>query len=273
MIKTKPMNHFAGLHIAGKIRLAAAFSIGLVLLLTASAGALDSPTLTTAWEPWPPYQYLDEEDRLVGLDIDLLEAVATSAGYRMKFRELPWELHLEHLKRGSVQVAAGISYTAERAKFLFYSRPYRLETVRLYVRSGKAATMQLNSLADLIGSSFVIGVQAGYYYGPLFESLKSKARFSDHVEEIEDGKANFRKLILKRIDGVLSDTYVAAATLRSMGATQKVEIHPMTIYSDRIYFVFSKKSVDPKIVEAFNRAIERETLAGTLQAIIDKWLE
>jgi ABC-type amino acid transport substrate-binding protein len=133
--------------------------------------------------------------------------------------------------------------------------------------------MQLTSLADLIGSPFVIGAQAGYYYGPLYKSLKSKARFTEHVEEIGDGDANFRKLMLKRIDGVLSDTYVAAATLRSLGGTQKVEAHPMKIYSDRIYFVFSKQSVDPKIVEAFNKAIERETLAGTLQAIIDKWLK
>lgn len=237
------------------------------------AAAQDFPTLTTAWEPWPPYQYLDEDNRLTGLDVKLLEAVAASAGYRMKFRKLPWERHMEHLKRGSVQVAAGISYTAKRAKFLFYSRPYRLETVRLYVRRGEAAAMQLTSLADLIGSSFVIGAQAGYYYGTLYESFKGKARFLDHIEEIKAGDANFRKLILKRIDGVLSDTYVAASTLRSLGDTQKVEAHPMTIYSDRIYFVFSKKSVDPKTVEAFNRAIERETLAGTLQAIIDKWLE
>ena len=235
--------------------------------------AQDFPTLTTAWEPWPPYQYLDEDNRLTGLDVELLEAVAASAGYSMKFRKLPWKRHMEHLKRGSVQVAAGISYTVKRTKFLFYSRPCRLETVRLYVRRGETAAMQLTSLADLIGSPFVIGVQAGYYYGPLYESLKSKARFLDHVEEIEAGDANFRKLILKRIDGVLSDTYVAAATLRSLGDAQKVEVHPMTIYSDRIYFVFSKKSVDPKIVEAFNRAIERETLAGTLQAIIGKWLE
>jgi molybdate-binding protein len=52
-----------------------------------------------------------------------------------------------------------------------------------------------------------------------------------------------------------------------------VEAHPMTVHSARIYFVFSKKSVDLEIVEAFNKAIERETLAGNLQVIIDKWLE
>ncbi|WP_155306018.1 substrate-binding periplasmic protein [Desulfosarcina widdelii] len=273
MTKKSPIHFFARLLIQGKKRLAAAFAVGLVLLPAMGAAAQDFPTLTTAWEPWPPYQYLNADNRLTGLDVELLEAVAASAGYRMKFRKLPWERHMEHLKRGSVQVAAGISYTAKRAKFLFYSRPYRLETVRLYVRRGETGAMQLTSLADLIESPFVIGVQASYYYGPLYESLKGKARFLEHIEEIEAGDANFRKLILKRIDGVLSDTYVAAATLRSLGDTQKVEIHPMTIYSDRIYFVFSKKSVDPKIVEAFNRAIEKETLAGTLQEIIDKWLK
>jgi polar amino acid transport system substrate-binding protein len=273
MTKKSPILFFARFLIQGKQCLATAFAVGLVLLPAMGAAAQDFPNLTTAWEPWPPYQYLEADNHLVGLDVELLEAVAASAGYRMKFRKLPWERHMEHLKRGSVQVAAGISFTAKRTKFLFYSRPYRLETVRLYTRSKEAAAMQLTSLADLIESPFVIGVQAGYYYGPLYESLKGKARFLEHIEEIEAGDANFRKLILKRIDGVLSDTYVAAATLRSLGDTQKVEVHPMTIYSDRIYFVFSKKSVDLKIVEAFNRAIEKETLAGTLQAIIDKWLE
>jgi polar amino acid transport system substrate-binding protein len=131
MTKKPPILYFASRVIQGQNRLAVVFAIGLILLVTVVAGAQDFPTLTTAWEPWPPYQYLDEDNRLVGLDVDLLETVATSAGYRMKFRELPWERHLEHLKRGSVQMAAGISYTAERAKFLFYSRPYRLETVRL----------------------------------------------------------------------------------------------------------------------------------------------
>ena len=235
--------------------------------------AQEPPTLTAAWEPWPPYQFLDESNRLVGLDVDLSQAIAARAGYRIEFRQLPWKRHLEHMRRGSVHMASGISYTKERAVFLQYSKPYRMETVNLFVRNGDAGTMQLTSLMDLVGSPYMIGTQASYYYGELFETLKQRPDFQRHVEEVYANDINFKKLILKRVDGVLADPFVAAATLRSLGYSGQVERHPMPVHSAEIHFVFSRQSVTPDIVNAFNLAIEEERQAGGIDLIMERWLK
>ena len=95
----------------------------------------------------------------------------------------------------------------------------------------------------------------------------------DRIDTIYSGESNFKKLMLKRVDGVLSDPYVAAATLKSLGFTGQAETHPMTVHSDRIHIVFSKQSVQPQVVDAFNRAIQQKTASGAIDAIIDKWLE
>lgn len=248
--------------------------VGLVAFCcTGVAPAQDSQVLTAAWEPWPPYQFLDAQNRLVGLDVELSTSVAALAGYRIEFRKLPWKRHLELMRRGSVHMASGISYTDERAVFLHYSVPYRTETVNLFIRKGDAGVMPLTSLVDLIGSSLTIGVQAGYYYGELFEQLMKQPEFKNHVETVYEGDANFRKLVLKRVDGVLADPYVAAATLRSLGLTGQVEKHPVPIHSDDIHFVFSRQSVAPEVVTAFNLAIEEAQRAGTIARISNKWLQ
>ena len=70
------------------------------------------------WEPWEPYQYLDENKQLVGLDIELIQSVANIAGCKTKYIKIAsWKRNLIELAKGNLDLAIAASKTVERQEF------------------------------------------------------------------------------------------------------------------------------------------------------------
>ena len=252
-------------------------NIFFVLLLTGilviPGWGVCSQELIMGWEPWEPYQYKDSDQNLTGLDIELILAIAANAGYTISFEEIPWQRQLEYLKNGEVHLATGASKTREREAYVFFSDPYRTESIQLYVRNGESAHYPFERLEDIIDTKFQLGVSRGYFYGENYEKLMENHEFSIHVQEVTDDTFNYLKLIVNRIDGFLADPMSFRSVLRKKGLEGKIEAHPMKIYSTNIFIIFSKEAVSPATVKAFNESLIRIKSNGKYQQILKKYLK
>lgn len=159
--------------------IAVAFLAALFLVCNLPAGRADAPLfwdikerlpkpdlsaltrlrfLTTT--DFPPFNYLDREERLSGFHIDLVRAICSELGVsdKCEIQAMPWEQLGDALQRGRGEaIIAGIAVTGEaRAKYAF-SRPYLQFPARFMMPKTSAMTEPL--YAKLQGER--IGVIAG----------------------------------------------------------------------------------------------------------------
>ncbi|GGY50274.1 amino acid ABC transporter substrate-binding protein [Bacterioplanes sanyensis] len=250
-------------------------SIALSALLAAAAqpvlAACPKDQVRIGWEPWAPYS-VQENGEYTGLDLDIAKAVLADMGCNVEFVQRPWKRLLLEIEQGKVDMTASASRNAEREQYGFFSEPYRTESVVLFVGAGQSANYSnIQGLKDIAAADFDLGIARGYYYGEEYAALESDPSFKDNLQSAGDDVTNYKKLAAKRLDGFLADPFSAAASLKELGLSDKVEQHA-TIYSDDIYFLISRKSSSQAFVDAFNQSLSAMKADGRIQTIIDQYL-
>ena len=87
---------------------------------------------------WAPWTYHDENDQLVGFDVEVAQGVAAKLGVTAKFVETEWDGIFAGLDAGRYDMAAnGVEVTDERAMKYDFSTPYGYIRTALIVRGDR----------------------------------------------------------------------------------------------------------------------------------------
>jgi polar amino acid transport system substrate-binding protein len=251
----------------------AVFALALLAASPARADVAKPCALLVGWEPYAPYTFADQDDKVSGADIDLIRAVAAEIGCTLDFAEMPWARIVREIQNGTLDVSTSTSWTPERTEWAMFSEPYREAEMAIYVRHGEAQRFELKGLADVPDQRFRLGVITGYYYGEEFANLMSDPDFVPWVDGATDYATNIRKLINGRIDGYLvEDVGVMTAELAHLGAADQVERYPLRMTGEKLRFMFSRRTVDPSIVAAVNAAVAQMRTDGRLAAIMRQYV-
>jgi polar amino acid transport system substrate-binding protein len=243
----------------------------LLFISTLSAAHVKGNDLSVGWELWYPYQYHNKNRQLIGLDIDSFNAIMAEAKLSFTTAEIPWKTHLHFLKTGKMDLAMGASWSTEREEFAYFSKPYRQETVKLFVKKGNANNMHLKTLSDLVGSQYIVGVESGYYYGQTYQELLKSAGFQANINEVIDLEQNVTLLMEGYLDGFLVDPNTMQSFIKKYQMYDEFEQHSVEIYSADIFIMLSKKSSDIEILNKINKAIVTLTDNGELRGISRHW--
>jgi len=253
------------------IKLTICIILFLILSGTNPASSNEKKVFTIGWDPWIPYQHINKHGRLVGLDVELLQAIFREMGCRLLYKEVAWKQLLPAIKRGKILLAAGASKSVERMSYAYFSDPYRTESVVLFIRKGE--NFIIKQLSDIIDKNLIIGTIKGYYYGKEFEILMSRKEFRNHVQAVSGDTINIRKTLSKRIFGFLCDKYAGISAINKAGHFNQFEVHPSPINSSDIHVMFSKKACIPSDVIHFNAALKILQKKGTIKQIIHKYFQ
>lgn len=86
----------------------------LPTLLCSSASAAEKIVAATNPE-WPPMEFLDDEKRIIGYDVDMLNAAAAEVGLEVEFRMTAWDGIFAGVAAGNYDViASAVTITPER---------------------------------------------------------------------------------------------------------------------------------------------------------------
>ena len=81
---------------------------------------------------WQPFSYHDENDDLVGYDVEVAKGVAEKLGVEAKITEAPWDGLLTGLSTGVYDIVVnGVDVTEEREKTFDFSDPYAYDHIDL----------------------------------------------------------------------------------------------------------------------------------------------
>jgi polar amino acid transport system substrate-binding protein len=213
--------------------------------------------LTFGWDLVKPYQYIDQSNQVVGLQIDLIRAIFNEMGCQLKLRQGEWSELLQLLKTGQIDFMADMTIIQKRKVFGIFSDVYRKETFSLYVRESDVEKYQGQSFTQLIKKGFRLGLTEGYVYNDEIELLRKTPNLKSQFSYQSANLKNYRRLIEGEIDGLLEDSLVAGYTMRNAHYSVQMERLENEVYSGDIAFLFSKQSVVPERVVQFNRALAK----------------
>ncbi|WP_324013421.1 MULTISPECIES: amino acid ABC transporter substrate-binding protein/permease [unclassified Microbacterium] len=141
---------------------------------------------------YAPFEFTNSDGDLVGIDMDLLRAIAEDQGFEVEIRQLGFDAAVQALQANQVDaVMAGMSITPERQETFDFSDPYFTGGIQLGVLEGSP----IESYEDLEGET--VAVKTGTQGQTFAEEIKDQYGFrvspyqdtTDMVDAVKAGQA------------------------------------------------------------------------------------
>jgi polar amino acid transport system substrate-binding protein len=212
-----------------------------------------------------PFGFEDLKTReLVGYEVDICRKVAEQMKLKVEFKVTPAPSKVAELVQNRFDVlAAGLSYTAERAAQIDYSNNIMDDSHRCLVLQDSP----LKSLDELAGKRVGIGK------GSVLTSILQKRYPTTTVMSLEDIPTSFLALQQGRIDAACQRQSLARLVeLRaaSAGANKAVRFLPDALLSQTTGIGLRKGQ--PELLAAVNKALNEIESSGEGAKIFAKWL-
>ncbi len=139
---------------------------------------------------YSPNSYHDENDNLVGFDVEVAAAIAKYMGVEVRYVEMEWASIFAALDAGQIDIVVNeVGYTEERAEKYDFSEPYAFVQGGILVKSDNT---DINSFEDLAGkiaaneSTSTWGA-AALDYGAELDPVNAMAQ---SISEVLNGRAD-----------------------------------------------------------------------------------
>lgn len=217
-------------------------------------------------DSFPPMGYRDENNEIVGFDIDLAKEVCARLGVELVLQPISWDAKEMELASGNIDcIWNGMSDTPERQEAMSLSIDY-LNNKMVFLVKDPA----FKSREDLVGKK--VGVQAGSYAEELLEKDAQFADFYKSLGEVlsyQDYLTAIMDLQNGNIDGILIDLVVANYQLKQIGDASLFTIDNL---ADDFYAVGFRKE-DVALRDKVNETLKAMAKDGKVAEIAAKWFE
>ncbi len=213
-----------------------------------------------------PYEYYDDETgEIVGIDVEIAQAVAEKLGYELEIQDMQFDSIIAAVVSGKVDFGmSGFTVTEERKQSVDFSTPYTTAVQSIIVPEGSP----IESVDDLFDpqNSYAIGVQIGTT-GDLYITDDIEANGLKHtVQRFNKAPDAVVALLAGKIDCMVIDDQVGVAFVNNNEGLKILD----TAYAFEEYAIcFAKNS---ELYQPFNEALEALIADGTVQSIIDKYI-
>lgn len=207
---------------------------------------------------YPPFNYYNDKNQLVGFDIDVCNEVADRLG--VKFNPVPneWSGIVEGLRSGVYDgILGSMAITKDREKVVDFTIPYYYSGAQLLVREDSP----YQSAEELKGK------KVGMATGTTFE--KDAEKLEADVKLYKDDNQTLMELQSKNLDAVITDRVVGINAINK-GEFQ-IRLLGSPLRSEDIAVAFRQE--DDTLREAVNAILQQMHDDGTLSELSQKWLE
>ena len=209
---------------------------------------------------WSPWTYHDENDQLVGFDIEVAQKVAEKLGVKATFVEGEWDGLLAGVDGGRYDsMANGVEITEERAQKYDFSDPYCYIRTAIIVKSDDDS---INSFEDLNGKTTANTISSTY--AALAESYGAK------TTGVDDLNQTIELLLNGRVDATLNAEVTYFDYLKEH-PDANIKIAALTNDASQVAFPVRKGDETATLREALNQAINELREDGTIAEISEKY--
>jgi len=150
-------------------------------------------TLVVGADPFPPYQYYDENGDIKGSDYDMVKAVIDKMGYEARYIIDEWSVIEKAFSEKKIDLVFQVQKTPERERKYHFSGKLRDATTSIVTWKDKT---DQGSMDELFADGSKLGVIEGYLYGDIIDSIAtgSKVNFKsleDLLQSVNSGETEY----------------------------------------------------------------------------------
>lgn len=211
-----------------------------------------------------PFEYTDAEGNFVGIDVEILAAIAKDQGFEYKLNSLGWDASIAACQSGQADgMIAGASITEERKKTgWIFSDGYYTCTQSMTV----AKDSSIKGFADLEGKT--VAVKTGTQGATYAESLKEEHKFN--ITYFEDSPTMYQAVIGSQAVACFEDTPIMITSIKDGNLALKVLEDTANDGSDYGFAIFDEDNKE--LLDKFNAGLKNIKASGEYDKIIDKYL-
>ncbi|GCF94828.1 amino acid ABC transporter substrate-binding protein [Enterococcus florum] len=205
-----------------------------------------------------PFSYHNDQDELVGYDVEVAQAVAERMGYEVEFHEAAWDAMLAAFDANRTDAIFNqVSITEERQEKYDFSEPYSVAHIALIVHEDNN---EIQAFSDLAGKGVAQTITSNF-------ALMSEEEYGAEVVSVETFNNSFDLVMNERADATLNDDVIFYDYLNQQPDT------PLKIAATLDEGVSAAVLLhkDAVLVEEINAALAELHEDGTLTEISEKY--
>ena len=211
---------------------------------------------------FPPYEMTTDDGGFEGIDVEIAGAIAEKLGLELEILDMDFDAALLAVNEGKSDIVmAGVTVNEDRKLVMDFTDSYATGVQVVIVKEGSDVTM------DNLGEK-MIGAQrgtTGYIYAS--DTPDNGGYGEDHVNAYDNGATAVQALINGQVDCVIIDSAPAAEYVKANPGLTILEGEWVT----ENYAIGCDKG-NTQLVEAINEALAALIEDGTVQDIVDKYI-
>ena len=215
---------------------------------------------------FPPYEYMDENNEVAGIDAEIAAAIADKLGMELDITDMAFESLIPALQAGTIDIVlAGMTVDPERAEQVNFTDTYAtgVQVVIVPENSDIAPVENEEGAMEVDLTGKTIGVQTGTT-GDLYCTDDYGQEF---VKQFDNGPLAVAALMNGQVDCVVIDNEPAK---NYVAANEGLTILDTAFANEDYAAAIAKDNME--LFEQVNAAIQELKEDGTIQTIIEKYI-
>lgn len=211
-----------------------------------------------------PFEYTDASGNFVGIDVDIVAAIAEDQGFQYEMKSLGWDSAIAACQAGQADgMIAGASITDERKESgWIFSDGYYTATQTMTV----AADSDITGFEDLAGKN--VAVKIGTQGADYAESLKDQYGFT--ITSFEDSPTMYQAVLGGQCVACFEDTPIMQASIKDGNLALKVLEDTANEGGDYGFAIFNADNQE--LIDMFNAGLANIKANGKYDEILAKYL-
>ena len=214
-------------------------------------------------DTFAPMGFRDEDNNLVGFDIDLATAVCKELGVEAKFQPINWDAKAMELESKNIDcIWNGMSITPERMEEMSLSDKYLNNKIIIMTLSDDVKVAKAEDLAN-----YNVGTQVDSAALEAMKKNEAYDSFKDQITEYKTYDQAIMDMQAGRMDCIVVDQVLGEYKNSKM--EEKMNVCDFDFGND--FYAIGFRAEDKALTEKVNEAIQATIDSGEAEKISDKW--
>ncbi|PKP16942.1 MAG: hypothetical protein CVU06_13740, partial [Bacteroidetes bacterium HGW-Bacteroidetes-22] len=211
---------------------------------------------------YPPFQFLDDEGRPAGFDIDLMKALALVMGMKTRIETSPWYEMINDLQNNEADLIPGMYVRPDRLRNYEFSTPILVSFHAFFVRKdGK-----VKSYNDILSASDTLRVII--YNSQVLKDYLEKLNKEIKLTYVEDNLQGLQLLSSGKCDAMLLPKRVGWYLVDKYKLSNLKQVGLPVLPRD---YVMAAKKGNTEIIMKINQGLSILQETGEYDRIYKKW--
>ena len=211
-----------------------------------------------------PFEYMDESGEIVGIDREILDAIAEETGVEIEMRNVGWDPLFEQVKNSEIEVgASAITINDKRKETYDFTAPYFEATQVIVVKSDST----VESLADLDDQKISVQINTTGHEA----AKKAFGETSTNIAAFENLPVAILEVINGSTAAAIGDNAVVYEYLKNNPDADLKVIEDESF--EKEYYGLMVKKGNQEVLDILNEGLEAIKENGKLAEITGQELE